>query len=85
MFTEYKQRLQQGEESAAVRNGSYLLKDAVLYKKIQNHWGDKIKVEVLITQDTARELVKKVHHKLGHLGIKAMLATLQTRVNVPYA
>jgi transposase InsO family protein len=83
-FAEYKRRLQQGEESAAVGNGSYLLKDSVLYKKIRNHWGDETEVEVPITQDIAREAVKKVHHKLGHLGIKAMLAALRTRVNIPY-
>jgi hypothetical protein len=69
---------------SSVGNGLYLLKDAVLYKKIQNHWGDETEVEVLIMQDIAREAVKKVHHELGHMGIKAMLAALQTRVNIPY-
>ncbi len=84
-FAEYKRRLQQGEESATVGNGSYLLRDDVLCKKIHNHWGEDVEVEVPTTQEAAKEAVKKIHQELGHLGVKTTLAALRTRVNIPYA
>ena len=84
-FTEYQRRLQNGEEPSTVGNGTYLTKDNVLYKTIDNHWGEKIQVEVPTSQDAAKEFIRKIHIELGHLGTKAMLAALRTRANIPYA
>ena len=84
-FAEYKRRLQQGEASATVGNGTYLLKGDALYKRIPNQWGEETEVEVPVTQNAAKEVVQKMHHELGHLGTKTMLVALRTRVNIPYA
>ena len=84
-FAEYKRRLQRGEESATVGNGTYLTKDDILYKHIRNRWGEEIEVEVPTTQEAAKEIVRKLHRELGHLGVQTMLAALRIRANVPYA
>ncbi len=84
-FAEYKRRLQRGEASATVGNGTYLLKGDTLRKKIRNRWGEEIDVEVPITQEAAKEAVRRVHGDLGHLGTKNTLAALRTRVSIPFA
>ena len=84
-FTEYKQRLQKWEESVTISNGSYLLKNGILYKMVLNQWGGEIEVEVPITQDKAKDIAKKLHCKLGHLGVKTVLAVLWIRAHIPYA
>ena len=77
--------MQNGEEPATVGNGTYLTYNDILYKTIKNHWGENIQVEVPTSQDAAKELICKVHQELGHLGMKAVLAALQTWANIPYA
>ena len=84
-FAEYKRRLLLGEEPAAVGNGTYIVKEDTLPKKIRNRWGEDIEVTVPTTQEKAEEEVEKIHQALGHLGIKATLAAMKTRVNIPYA
>ena len=41
--------------------------------------------QVPITQDKAKDIAKKLHCKLGHLGVKIVLAVLWIRAHIPYA
>jgi hypothetical protein len=84
-FTEYKQCLMLGEDPATVGNGTYLVKEDILCKQIKNRWGEDIEVIVPTMQEQAEEEVEKLHCALGHLGTKAMLAAMKTRVSIPYA
>jgi hypothetical protein len=83
-FAEYKQHLMLGEEPTTVGNGTYIVKDNTLCKRIKNHWGEDIEVTMLMTQEQAEEEVKRLHQALGHLGTKATLAAMKTRVSIPY-
>ena len=85
IFTEYKRCLLSGEDPATVSNGTYLVKEDNLCKTIRNRWGEDTEVFVPTTQEQAEEEVEKLHGVLGHLGIKAMLAAMKTRVSIPYA
>ena len=76
-FAEYKQHLLHREESATVRNGTYLLKEGDLYKMIKNHWGEDIEVAVPTSRTQAEGEVEKVHQDLGHLGTRATLAVIK--------
>ena len=69
-FTEYQHHIQNREEPSMVGNETYLIKDDVLYKTIDNHWGEKIQVEVPTLQDAAKEFICKIDTKLGHLGLR---------------
>jgi hypothetical protein len=84
-FAEYKRHIQKGEEPSQVGNGTYLVKDNTLFKTIHNQWGEEIVVEVPTTQEATKEIVRKLHHELGHLGVQTMLAALRIRANIPYA
>ena len=83
-FTEYKWCLQHGEESATIGNGMYTVKDDILYKWICNPWGEEIEVQVPTMQETVKNIIRQLHHKLGHLGAQTMLAALQICTNIPY-
>ena len=75
-FAEYKHHLQKGEKPATVGNGTYLTKGDILYKTIRNRWGEAITVQVPISQEAAKEAVRRLHQELRHLGVKTMLAVL---------
>jgi transposase InsO family protein len=84
-FAEYQRQPQNGEDPTIVGNGTYRTHDDLLYKTIRNRWDEEIEVEVPTSQESAKEAIQKIHQELGHLGIKATLAALRTRVNIPYA
>jgi hypothetical protein len=83
-FAEYKRHLVHGEEPTAVGNGTYLLKNDALYKKTPNRWGEDVEVFVPTSRAQADEEVEKIHQDLGHLGVKATVAAMKTRIYIPY-
>jgi hypothetical protein len=84
IYSEYEQRLQQGEDPQAIGNGTYLIIGDVLHRRIKNQWGADIEVEVPTSPDKAEEVVQQLHHDMGHLGVLTLLAALHTRFSIPY-